>query len=200
MFRFLPCAGHAKRLKVRDQEGGELVQDDNPATVDERPQLADLFQQAPGFMAMLRGPDHVFEHANAAYRRLVGGRDVIGKPVREALPDIDKQGFFELLDGVYSTGEPYVGEAVPITFAGPDGAVALRHVDFLYQPIRGEAGAVVGIVPVDEGDESPGVREGHSFPSCCFLSIPSAKRSPPPRWATSNRKSKRRRSSRCSCR
>ncbi len=145
MFRFLPCAGHAKRLKVRDQEGGELVQDDNPATVDERPQLADLFQQAPGFMAMLRGPDHVFEHANAAYRRLVGGRDVIGKPVREALPDIDKQGFFELLDGVYSTGEPYVGEAVPITFAGPDGAVALRHVDFLYQPIRGEAGAVIGI-------------------------------------------------------
>ena len=121
------------------------MQDGDPVTADERPQLADLFQQAPGFMAVLRGPDHVFEHANAAYRRLVGGRDVIGRPVRVALPDVDKQGFFELLDRVYATGEPYVGEAVPITLEGPDGTATLRHVDFLYQPIRSEAGAVIGI-------------------------------------------------------
>ena len=53
-----------------------------------------LFEQAPGFIAILAGHDHVFEFANAAYRRLIGERDPSGKTVREALPDVEGQGFF----------------------------------------------------------------------------------------------------------
>jgi PAS domain-containing protein len=71
-------------------------------------ELADLralFQQAPGHMAVLRGPDHVYALVNAAYQRLVGDRDLIGKPVREALPELAGQSFFELLDEVYMTGK-----------------------------------------------------------------------------------------------
>ncbi|TIP31824.1 MAG: PAS domain-containing sensor histidine kinase, partial [Mesorhizobium sp.] len=62
--------------------------------------LALMFDQAPGFMTLLSEPGHVFQLTNAAYQRLIGQRQVIGKPVREALPELEGQGFFELLDRV----------------------------------------------------------------------------------------------------
>ena len=71
--------------------------------------LAEVFRRAPSFLAILRGPEHVFELANDRYYQLVGDRDILGKPVREALPEVEGQGFFELLDGVYRTGEAFVG-------------------------------------------------------------------------------------------
>lgn len=105
-----------------------------------------LFEQAPGFMAILRGRDHVFELTNHAYYQLIGHRDVIGKPAREALPEIAKQGFIELLDRVYGTGEAYVGRAAPINLQRePNGPLEQRFVDFVYQPIRDSRGGVTGI-------------------------------------------------------
>jgi hypothetical protein len=90
-----------------------------------------LFQQAPGHMAVLRGPDHVYALVNAAYQRLVGDRDLIGKPVREALPELAGQGFFELLDEVYMTGKPFVGHQMPAKVERqPDGPVEEIFVDF----------------------------------------------------------------------
>ncbi len=113
---------------------------------EEFERLRDLFQQAPGMMAVLRGPRHVFELVNEAYIHLVGERRQIGMPVREALPELEGQGFFELLDKVYATGKPYVGRAVPITLRrNEDGTLDERFVDFIYQPIRDERGNVSGI-------------------------------------------------------
>src|SRR5262245_60907546 len=66
--------------------------------VAERERLMHMFRDAPSFMAQLDGPDHVFTMANSAYLQLIGNRDVIGKSIREALPDIAEQGFYELLD------------------------------------------------------------------------------------------------------
>ncbi len=63
------------------------------------------FQCAPGFIAILKGPEHVFDFVNEACVRLLGDRDFIGKTVRAAVPEIEGQGFYELLDRVYSTGE-----------------------------------------------------------------------------------------------
>ena len=57
--------------------------------------LRELFRQAPGFCYVWRGPDHVYEMANDAYFQLVGHRDIIGRPAREALPEIEGQGFFD---------------------------------------------------------------------------------------------------------
>ncbi|AWM86790.1 EAL domain-containing protein [Microvirga sp. 17 mud 1-3] len=108
--------------------------------------LHSLFQQAPGFMAVVRGPDHVFEMANAAYQQLIGFRPVIGKPFREALPEIDVQGFTCLLDQVYVTGQPYIGRGHPaLVQSTPGEPAALRHVDFIFQPIAAEDGSVSGI-------------------------------------------------------
>ena len=108
--------------------------------------LARLFQQAPGFMALLRGPDHVFELVNPAYAVLVGRGDLIGQPVRAVFPDVEGQGFFELLDSVFASGEAYSTHGAPITLpATPDSPVCTRLFDFAYHPVRDSTGAVTGI-------------------------------------------------------
>ena len=107
--------------------------------------LRALFEQAHGFMCLLRGPDHVFEFANAAYARLVGKRELIGKTVRAALPEIDGQGLYELLDQVYRTGQPYRAVDLQLNLQRfPDAPVTQAYLDFVYQPIM-QDGAVNGI-------------------------------------------------------
>jgi PAS domain S-box-containing protein len=108
--------------------------------------LLRLFEQAPGFVCVLRTREHIFELANAAYRSLTGDRDLVGKRVRDALPEVVEQGFIEVLSGVFDTGEPYVGKAVPVMIRPRDGApLETRFLDFVYQPIAGNDGEVVGI-------------------------------------------------------
>jgi PAS domain S-box-containing protein len=108
--------------------------------------LLRLFEQAPGFVCFFRGPEHIYELQNQAHHRLAEFRDIIGKPVRLALPELEGQGFFELLDRVYQTGEAFVGEALPLAIRPPAGGPAeQRYIDFVYQPIVGEDGAMVGI-------------------------------------------------------
>ena len=123
------------------------------ATVDahlsdaaEMQRLRQLFEQSPSFMAVLRGPEHRIELSNPQYQLLVAHRDVLGKTIREAVPEVEGQGFFELLDRVYSTGEAFFGSSVPITIQRTPGAAPEgRFLDFVYQPIRGADGSVVGI-------------------------------------------------------
>lgn len=112
----------------------------------ERERLHKMYEQAPGFMALLSGPRHVFELANPAYMQLVGHRPILGKDVRSALPEIAGQGFFELLDGVYESGEAYAGNGMQVTLQrSPGGAAELRYVDLVYQPLRDDHGEVFGI-------------------------------------------------------
>jgi signal transduction histidine kinase len=112
----------------------------------ERGRLAEIFQQAPAFIATLRGPDHVFETTNPLYQQLIGHRDVIGRPVCEALPEVVEQGFIGLLDGVYTTGEPFIGTEVPILLqSAPDAPPAEHFLNFIYQPIRETDDAISGI-------------------------------------------------------
>lgn len=112
----------------------------------ESERLCSLFQQAPGFMAILRGPDHVMEFVNAAYLRMVGEREVQGKPLREALPEVVEQGFVELLDHVYRSGEPFAANDVLVKVQRlPHAPAVSLHLDFVYQPIVGPGGTVTGI-------------------------------------------------------
>jgi signal transduction histidine kinase len=108
--------------------------------------LQALFDQAPGFAAVLRGPNHVFEQANEAYHRLTGNRPLIGKTVAEALPEVVQQGFVGWLDGVFTTGEPFVGRSVPASVSqGPGAPTYEAYIDFMYQPLRGASGQIEGI-------------------------------------------------------
>ena len=113
---------------------------------DQTRRLARQFEEAPGFITMMSGPDHVFQFANASYRLLLGGRDMIGKPVREAIPEAADQGFVELLDRVYKTGEPFVGRRTPIVLQADPGEPSREHfLDFIYQAIREADGSISGI-------------------------------------------------------
>ncbi|WP_337266884.1 PAS domain S-box protein [Oryzifoliimicrobium ureilyticus] len=112
----------------------------------EKDRLRNMFHQAPGFVAMMRGPEHVFELVNQAYLKLVGNRDVIGQPAREAYPDLEGQGYFELLDQVYTTGKPYVGHSIPIIFQNEPGSQPeKKYIDLIYQPVTDPEGKIVGI-------------------------------------------------------
>ena len=112
----------------------------------ERKSLKRMFEQAPGFIAMASGPEHRFTMVNEAYRTLVAGRDVVGRTIAEALPEVVEQGFVSLLDRVYASDEPYVGRRERVNLQqGPDGALNGRYLDFIYQPIVADNGATTGI-------------------------------------------------------
>jgi signal transduction histidine kinase/PAS domain-containing protein len=150
---------------VRDDDGGiggalvvlqettgrvlaeRLLRELNDALELERTRLADVFRQAPSFIAVLRAPEYVFELVNDPYCQLVGHRDLVGKSVLEALPEVRDQGFVELLDGVVATGIPYVGREVPILLARTPGAPQeQRFLDFVYQPLADVDGARTGVL------------------------------------------------------
>ena len=127
----------------RREEGDRLL-----AAVDaERARLRHLFANAPAAIAVLSGPEYTFEIANEHYINMIGGRNVVGLPVREALPELEGQGVFDLLDAVYRTGEPYVGNELRLMMnnAGT-GALTEQFFTFVYQPISDvETGGVSAI-------------------------------------------------------
>ena len=145
-YSFTAIRGEDHRIAGVFNQGNEttqLVQARLNAT-EELSRLSRMFRQAPGAIAILRGPDHVFDIANPAYLELVGKKDVLGKTVREALPEVVAQGFTDLLDQVYSTGETHVGRGVPVTL-NRGGTIEERNGDFVFQPILDEVGARQGI-------------------------------------------------------
>lgn len=104
------------------------------------------FEQAPSFMAILNGPQHVFRVVNQSYTDLIGGRDVIGLPVREALPELEGQGFYELLDQVFQSGQPVSFKARPAQIqASSVEQRELHFIDFIFHPLNDESGAPTGI-------------------------------------------------------
>ncbi|HET8612283.1 MAG TPA: GAF domain-containing protein, partial [Sphingomonas sp.] len=108
--------------------------------------LRRLFDQAPSFLAILRGPGHVFEFTNAACRKLFGDRDYIGNPVSAVLPEASAQGFIALLDRVYATGERFIGTEVKVHLeANHDRPAQDLILDFIYEPVLDAEGNVTGI-------------------------------------------------------
>ena len=113
----------------------------------EREQVLRLFDQAPTFLAVLRGPDHVIEMANPGYLRLVGKRPLVGRKIADALPEVREQGYLAILDEVYRSGTPYTATAAKyIKRTSPDAPDEERYVDFVYQPFTESDGSIVGIL------------------------------------------------------
>ena len=118
--------------------------------------LAQLIDVMPSFTAVVRGPQHVFEMANAPYYALVGrNEEILGLPVLVALPEIADQPFPALLDRVYQTGEPFEAKSMSVWLARPGGTLVELLVDFTYMPLRDSSGAVDGILihGVDRSDQ-----------------------------------------------
>lgn len=104
-----------------------------------------IFEQAPALVALLRAPSHTFEYVNPAYQALFPGRQLVGRPVVEAVPEMRAQGFVSLMDHTYLTGETYVGREMPFIAAPVLGQLPRTiYYNFTYQAYR-EKGQVAGI-------------------------------------------------------
>lgn len=112
-----------------------------------RVELERTYLQTPALIQISVGPTHVSQMANQLYLQVVGDRDLIGRPVREVFPDLEGQGLFELLDQVYETGKPYVGNEVRVEFdRNNDGIGEESFWNFVYQPLFDPEGQVYGIM------------------------------------------------------
>jgi signal transduction histidine kinase len=112
----------------------------------DRRRLAQMFDQAPGFMCLTEGPDHRFVLSNRAHRRLIDNRDVIGLTLAQALPEAVDQGFVALMDRVYRRGEAFSAKSmVFLVQATSIAPVRQRIIDVVYQPLTNARGEVTGI-------------------------------------------------------
>ena len=138
---------HRLRDEVDVLRRADAVQARNRSLERESQRLFEFFQQAPGFVAVLGGPTHLFQMANAAYLRLVGRDDIVGKTVAEALPEVAAQGFIDTLDQVYHAGEAYIGRREPVLLEGDhEPGHSRRMLNFIFQPVSDGEGRSTGII------------------------------------------------------
>ncbi|MBN1204851.1 MAG: DUF4118 domain-containing protein [Myxococcaceae bacterium] len=111
----------------------------------ERARLHNLLMQAPAFIALFRGPEHVYTLSNPLNDEALGQRGVVGKALREAAPEAERLGFVAMLDRVYATGEPFLARELPVKVPQPDGTEREYFVNFVYQATRNARGEIDGI-------------------------------------------------------
>ncbi|MEP1079174.1 PAS domain S-box protein [Leptolyngbya sp. PL-A3] len=142
-------------LEVSDRKQAEAERDqllvrEQVARADaevQRNRLYSILMQAPALICIQRGPEHVFEFANPLYCQTVGNRELIGKTMRAAFPDLEGQVIFDLLDNVFKTEEPFIGTEVEVQFdRRGDGTIEGGFFNFIYQPTYDIHGHVEGII------------------------------------------------------
>ncbi|MDC0713086.1 ATP-binding protein [Stigmatella sp. ncwal1] len=104
-----------------------------------------LLVQAPAIVALFQGAEHVLTLSNPLSTALFGQRALLGKPLRASVPELVPQGFLALMDRVYSTGEPSLGQETPWTFLQADGSTKAYVLDLVLQPIWDAHGRIDGV-------------------------------------------------------
>lgn len=136
-----PESGGAPGASASSGAGGEGGEQDR---------LLSLLRQTPALIAIFRGPTHIFEFVNPLYLQAVGRsqpEDLLGKPISQALPELEGQSLIDLLDQVYASGEPYFGNEWPVGLdRHGDGEIEESFFDFVWQPIKNAAGEVDSIL------------------------------------------------------
>jgi PAS domain S-box-containing protein len=116
----------------------------------ERSQIRELFLNAPAGIMVTTGPEHYITLANRQYVELIGrssAAEIVGKPIRQAIPELERQPFFGWMDEVYRTGVPFVGrEVMARLLRGPSGKQEDAYFNFVYQPHRSADGRIDGIL------------------------------------------------------
>lgn len=113
----------------------------------ERLQFFNIYSQAPSYMGILKGPDHIYELANELYLQLIDKKDIIGKSVKEVLPELETQGIFEILDNVYQTGESFSAKEMLIKFDQfSTGKLKDVYLNFVFQASRDVNDTIDGIL------------------------------------------------------
>ena len=129
-----------KRLTEDEKQAKRILE-------NQRSTLITLFKQAPVAIAFFKGKDHVVKHVNPTTCQVWGKREeeLLEKPISVALPELEEQGFLDLLNGVYETGESFIGKKLPARLEGLD---HLAYFNFLYQAVRDDEEQVMGIIMI----------------------------------------------------
>jgi PAS domain-containing protein len=113
----------------------------------QRLRLHEILMQMPAQVAINGGPDHVYKLVNPRYQQQFPNRPILGLPVRQALPELEGQQFFELLDQVYQTGEPFYGQQMPARVDYTNsGHLEMRYFDVFFQALRDTQGRIDGLL------------------------------------------------------
>ena len=136
---------------LKDITERKMMEEESRRLIDklrqERERLKEAFERSPAFMAVVRGPEHIFESVNQRYRDLLGDRGFVGKTVREAVPEVENQGYLEILDRVFQTGEPFVGSDMRVMLRkAPHQELEEKYIELIYEPLRSGSGNVTGIL------------------------------------------------------
>lgn len=116
------------------------------ALENERLRYYEVFHQAPSAIAILKGADHRFEMVNPYYLQLTGKKDIIGKTAKEVVPELESQGFFDLLDSVFQSGNCFTGKEILVKHdRNNSGSLEDCYINFIYQPYRNNDGHADGI-------------------------------------------------------
>lgn len=169
--RALPMAGglvvlfrNVDERRRSEEERTRLIEREREARAEAeatREHFYQLLMQTPALISLMRGPRHVFELVNGPSQELLGRRDVLNKPVTEALPELQGQGFVELLDRVFQTGEPFQGNEVAARLRRDGtGEFEERYLNFVFQPYRDVEGQVQGVLSF-ASDVTEQVRSRH---------------------------------------
>ena len=139
-----------REVDLRASERDELHRREQVARADaeaQRERLHALFMQAPAAIAILRGPDQVFELANSRFEELVCRKDLVGWSGREVLPELIHQGLWDIPDRVYHGGELFIGKEYAVRLDPPcDGSLEERFFNVVAQPTRDVSGKVDGVL------------------------------------------------------
>jgi signal transduction histidine kinase/ActR/RegA family two-component response regulator len=131
-----------RQLELATQRAGAL----EACLVFERRRLGTLLEKAPAFIVVVRGECHIVELVNEAFYDIVGKRDVIGKPAREAAPDLVGQGFLEMAETVFKTGQLFAGKGMPVSVVREPGQPPVQvYLNIMYQPLREADGTITGV-------------------------------------------------------
>ena len=126
----------SEKLDLKVQERTKELLSANKEIEYQRNKLNYLLMTAPSSICLLEGKEHKFIFTNNLYEKLFG-KNLLGKPIREALPVFEGQGYFELLDNVYNTGIPFIGKEAPAFFDKEgNGNLVKCYFDFIYICIK----------------------------------------------------------------
>ncbi len=136
-----------RQVEIERDRSLQLEQTARAEVEFQRSRLSSILLQAPAFIAIGRGRDSIFEFANPPYYEIVGNRELMGRSVREAFPELEGQGFFELLEHVFDTGEMFVGEEMPVLLnRRGDGSLDKIFINFVYQALYDSNNIIEGVL------------------------------------------------------
>jgi PAS domain S-box-containing protein len=135
-----------QRMQQLHEELEARVQARTRQLTEQQALLSRILGQVPAAIATLSGPAHHYSFANARYQQLVSQRVELGKTVLELLPELAEQGVIDLLDHVYTSGEPYVGTEIAMMLVSAGGEPLQHYFDFVYQPLVNGQGQTQGIL------------------------------------------------------